>query len=171
MLCDRSITFNDILDSLAISLPLIDLNKDTKEPLYKLLIFNNNVSIMNNHVGTEISKCKFIKERCTFIRWDGMVCPCMELLHTHTTYPYTIGDVSREVTAYTLGNVGTGNLKNIWESEKYSNFRETVDTFDFSPCLRCGPCDYAEKNQEDCFGNIFPTCGGCLWAQGVIQCP
>ncbi len=26
-------------------------------------------------------------------------------------------------------------------------------------------------NEEDCFGNTFPTCGGCLWAQGVIRCP
>jgi hypothetical protein len=29
----------------------------------------------------------------------------------------------------------------------------------------------AEKNEEDCFANSFPTCGGCLWAQGVIQYP
>jgi len=26
-------------------------------------------------------------------------------------------------------------------------------------------------NLEDCFGNSAPTCGGCLWAQGLIQCP
>ncbi|MEX0973885.1 MAG: hypothetical protein WD024_00830 [Bacillota bacterium] len=31
--------------------------------------------------------------------------------------------------------------------------------------------EYSEKNQEDCTGNKFPTCGGCIWAQGVIQCP
>jgi hypothetical protein len=29
----------------------------------------------------------------------------------------------------------------------------------------------SEANEEDCFGNGFPTCGGCLWAQGVLQCP
>jgi len=28
-----------------------------------------------------------------------------------------------------------------------------------------------EHNEEDCFGNEHPTCGGCLWAQGFIQCP
>jgi len=171
ILCGCSVSFNSSLDLLAISLPLIDLNSDTKEPLYKLFRVNNNISIMNNHVGTETSKCKFIKERCTFIRWDGMVCPCMALLHTNTTYPYMTGDISREVTAYALGNIETGDLKNIWESEEYHNFRESVDAFDFSPCLMCGLCDYAEKNQEDCFRNKFPTCGGCLWGQGVIQCP
>ncbi|OGN93594.1 MAG: hypothetical protein A2Y88_12875 [Chloroflexi bacterium RBG_13_48_10] len=26
-------------------------------------------------------------------------------------------------------------------------------------------------NLEDCFGNSAPACGGCLWAQGLIQCP
>jgi len=29
----------------------------------------------------------------------------------------------------------------------------------------------ADMNEEDCFANPFPTCGGCLWAMGVIQCP
>jgi hypothetical protein len=29
----------------------------------------------------------------------------------------------------------------------------------------------AEANLEDCLGNTAPACGGCLWAQGVIQCP
>jgi hypothetical protein len=28
-----------------------------------------------------------------------------------------------------------------------------------------------ERYEEDCYGNTFPACGGCLWAQGVIQCP
>jgi hypothetical protein len=32
-------------------------------------------------------------------------------------------------------------------------------------------CNLSETNEEACFGNPFPTCGGCLWAQGVIQCP
>lgn len=42
---------------------------------------------------------------------------------------------------------------------------------DYSPCHVCGGCQLLEKNEEDCYGNTFPACGGCLWAQGVIQCP
>jgi cholesterol oxidase len=38
-------------------------------------------------------------------------------------------------------------------------------------CTFCGGCDMSESNVEDCFGNEFPTCGGCLWSQGVVQCP
>jgi hypothetical protein len=32
---------------------------------------------------------------------------------------------------------------------------------------------YHERGEwgEDCYGNAFPACGGCLWAQGIIQCP
>lgn len=171
MLCDWSVSFSDSPNSLAISLPLIDVNNNTKEPLYNLFRNNNNVSIMNNLIGTETPKCKFIKERCTFIRWDGMVSPCMGLLHTNKTYPYISNKFEREVEAYTLGNLNTESLKDIWNSEEYMNFRDNVDAFEFSPCLKCGPCDFAENNTEDCFGNTFPTCGGCLWAQGVIQCP
>ena len=39
------------------------------------------------------------------------------------------------------------------------------------PCTFCGGCDCSLANEEDCFGNPFPTCGGCLWAQGIIRCP
>jgi MoaA/NifB/PqqE/SkfB family radical SAM enzyme len=175
MLCNWSLSFYDanyLSNSLAISLPMMDFNEYTKEPLYNLLRLNKNVAIMKNQIGTEVSKCKFIKERCTFIRWDGMVCPCMGLLHSNTTYSsMSTHFVKREVTPYTLGNIGSEDLKNIWHSEEYSHFREKVDAFGFSPCYTCASCDLAESNKEDCYGNTFPTCGGCLWAQGVIQCP
>ncbi|MCJ7691669.1 MAG: SPASM domain-containing protein [Clostridiaceae bacterium] len=172
MLCYWSVAFNELPNSLAISLPLIDFNNSTKEPLFNLFKSNNNnVSIMNNLIGIKTPECKFIKERCTFIRWDGMVSPCMGLLHTNKTYPYTQNKFEREAKEYTLGNLSTKSLKDIWDSQEYMNFRDKVDAFEFSPCLKCGPCDFAENNTEDCFGNTFPTCGGCLWAQGVIQCP
>ncbi len=35
----------------------------------------------------------------------------------------------------------------------------------------CNSCEMAIENVEDCFGNVHPTCGGCLWAQGLIRCP
>jgi hypothetical protein len=46
-----------------------------------------------------------------------------------------------------------------------------VQSFAFPPCTYCGGCEMSISNQEDCFGNHFPACGGCLWAQGVVQCP
>jgi hypothetical protein len=50
-------------------------------------------------------------------------------------------------------------------------YRKRVQSFAFPPCTFCGGCDMSVANEEDCFGNEYPTCGGCLWAQGVIQCP
>lgn len=174
MLCNFVVASYDSrnLPPLSVSLPLIDLNQYTKEPLFNLLSYNYNVSIMTNLIGTETSKCKFIKERCTFIRWDGMVCPYMALLHSHNTYSYINTPYTKKnVMAYTLGNINEDKLINIWNSKEYKNFRNKVDNYEFSPCHACASCELHEENKKDCFGNTFPTCGGCLWGQGVIQCP
>lgn len=32
-------------------------------------------------------------------------------------------------------------------------------------------CELRETNEADCYGNPFPTCGECLWAAGLVQCP
>ena len=92
----------------------------------------------------------------------------MALLHTAKTYLY---DMERTVKAASFGNIKNDTLQGIWNSEKYASFRERVKQFEFSPCTRCGGCSYLESNETDCFSNSFPVCGGCLWAQGYIQCP
>jgi len=155
---------------LAISIPLIDKTELTKQPLFDLFKDYSNISIMRNKVGTDTRSCRFIQERCAFVRWDGVVSPCMGLLHSHRTY-FSLGKLERDVTHYGLGSIKEQTLKEIWDSPEYHNFREKVNEFSFSPCLLCASCDLARKNEEDCFGNTFPTCGGCLWSQGVIQCP
>jgi hypothetical protein len=59
----------------------------------------------------------------------------------------------------------------IWSKPEYLALRGRLQAFDFSPCTLCGGCDYFESNEEDCIGSPFPACGGCLWAQGIVQCP
>jgi len=154
----------------AISLPMMDVTEITKEPLYRLARSNKNISIMANKVGTEAPRCRFIHERCTFVRWDGFVSPCMGLIHGNTTY-LRANHTERRVESYTLGDIRKEGLGRIWRSDEYRSFRDKVDAFDFSPCASCGGCNYSETNKEDCVGSTFPTCGGCLWAQGIIQCP
>ena len=169
MICNNAV--NDIYLSLpTVSLPLMDKNDTTMETLSGLFMDNNNISIMHDKISKPTNSCRFIKERCSFIRWDGVVSPCMGLLHSYKTY-FGEGNIERDVRHYPLGNIKEKSMKEIWDSQEYHDFREKVDLFDFSPCFHCGPCDLAEKNEEDCFGSTFPTCGGCLWAQGVIQCP
>ena len=70
-----------------------------------------------------------------------------------------------------VGNAADRGLSALWNAPEHVAFRERVQTFDFSPCAVCGGCDLSQSNEEDCYGNTFPTCGSCLWAQGVIRCP
>jgi MoaA/NifB/PqqE/SkfB family radical SAM enzyme len=92
----------------------------------------------------------------------------MGLLHSYKTYLY--GN-ERRIRSYSPGDINQKTLYEIWNSREYRKFRDKMREFDFSPCHVCGGCSLLEKNEEDCYGNAFPACGGCLWAQGVIQCP
>lgn len=152
-----------------VSLPMMDLDESTKEVIYKLVNQYRRVSILTNEVSAEPLRCRFVREGCSFVRWDGELSPCMGLLHSHTTY-LDGGRIERRISSHSFGNVADRALADIWSSAEYRAFREKVDRFDFSPCIGC-ECELLETNREDCKGNIFPVCGGCLWAQGVIQCP
>lgn len=171
MVCNLALTLETFAGASGrtkISLPRLDINDRTKETILSLLRTYDNLNMMGNPISVPGPSCRFIKDRCTFIRWDGKIAPCMGLLHTHRTY---LNGLERTVAAYTLGDVGSGDIHGIWNSDEYARFREKIRGFLFSPCHICGGCSFLEKNQEDCCGNTFPTCGGCLWAQGVIQCP
>jgi MoaA/NifB/PqqE/SkfB family radical SAM enzyme len=171
MLCLLALTcetFANLPGKPQISLPRLDINYLTKEPIYHLLKGYENLFLINNAISAPTRSCRFIKDGTTFVRWDGKVAPCMALLHDHTTYLYGL---ERRIQAHFLGDLANQSLNQIWTSRAYRDFRERVYHFDFSPCHICGGCSFLEKNEEDCFGNTFPVCGGCLWAQGVIQCP
>jgi MoaA/NifB/PqqE/SkfB family radical SAM enzyme len=171
MVCSLALsleTFASAPGKAEISLPRLDINNLTKDAVFSLLRGYDNLTLMGNPVRTEIKSCRFIRERCTFVRWDGKVSPCMGLLHSHTSY---LNGNERAIEAYFVGDVRDGDLKTIWDSKEYREFREKIDAFDFSPCHACGGCNYIDANREDCFGSTFPACGGCLWAQGIIQCP
>ncbi len=94
--------------------------------------------------------------------------PCLPLMHDHDSY---LNARQRHSRRYVVGNLAERSLKELWNQPEYVAFRQHVHEFDFSPCTICGGCDLSEANEEDCIGSTFPTCGGCLWAQGVIQCP
>jgi hypothetical protein len=72
---------------------------------------------------------------------------------------------------YWFGSIHEMDLHQIWQSPEYVAFRRRLQVFDFSPCVVCNSCEMANDNSVDCSGDDFPTCGGCLWAQGIVQCP
>ena len=77
----------------------------------------------------------------------------------------------RETRSHFFGDLAEQGLDEIWNAPDYADFRRRVRNFEFSPCYRCSLCENWEQGLTDCYGNDAPTCGGCLWSEGVISCP
>jgi MoaA/NifB/PqqE/SkfB family radical SAM enzyme len=99
---------------------------------------------------------------------DGRVAPCLSLLHSHTEH---INSQARRVEARVVGHIDEAPLAEIWKDAGYREYRRRVRAFDFPPCFHCGGCPLTDTNAEDCYGNLAPVCGECLWAQGLVLCP
>ncbi len=116
----------------------------------------------------ELDTCPFIQDGAVFVRSDGGVSPCMQLLHNSDTYLY---EERRRIYAHTFGNLKETPLSAIYESPAYTDFRARVKDFAFPCCTLCFGCEDRLSNTADCMYNEGPTCGACLWAQGYIRCP
>ncbi|MDO4549147.1 MAG: radical SAM protein [Clostridia bacterium] len=112
--------------------------------------------------------CRFVAEDNAFVRWDGAVAPCMQLLHECHTYLYT---EKRRIRRISFGNVNNSDIHEIWQSDAYTAFRKRICEFDFPCCTSCDGCDDRLCNEKDCCYNDFPTCGACLWGRGLVYCP
>ena len=122
----------------------------------------------NEVYDKKLDFCPFIGDDACFIRHDGGVFPCMQLLHNFYTYLYT---ERRKSHAYSFGNINSDDLRKIYGSEEYMEFRKRVKNFEFPCCTICLGCEDRKENLTDCMYNEAPTCGACLWAQGSIRCP
>jgi len=152
-----------------LSLPKIDFNEDTQAALTEAFNSGCNVSFAGNNWGGANDVCNFVESGTMSIAWTGEVSPCWPLMHTHISYLHNKPRLSKK---HIIGNVSNKSLEEIWLDPEYLSYRERLHNFVFAPCIFCGGCDLSETNEEDCLGNdIAPVCGGCLWAQGIIQCP
>jgi MoaA/NifB/PqqE/SkfB family radical SAM enzyme len=129
--------------------------------------FPGAISVFSPEAG-RTGLCPFLHRRSASVRWDGRVGPCLPLLHAHAL---CINDHTRTWPDFTLGSLVERGLSAIWNDAAYRAFRRKLDEFAFAPCTTCNSCDLPDENGEDCFGNVHPACGGCLWSQGFIQCP
>ncbi len=123
--------------------------------------------------GTKISarpgdSCPFVRKGSMAVRWDGACSPCLPLLHGHTVH---LQGRRRQIDEHLIGRLEDKSLREIWEAPDYRALRERLQGFAYPPCHRCNACDAVDGNRDDCFENPPPTCGGCLWAQGLILCP
>lgn len=151
-----------------ISLPKMDLDDETREFFTRALVSGCNVNLAGNNLAGANDVCVFIEAGSLSIGWNGSISPCLPLLHTHVSYLHGKQRVNRR---HLIGNIGENSLAEIWQAAEFVAYRERVQGFAFPPCTFCGGCDLSQANEEDCLGNEFPACGGCLWAQAVIQCP
>jgi MoaA/NifB/PqqE/SkfB family radical SAM enzyme len=152
-----------------LSLPKMDFNEKTQAALVEAFNSGCNVSFAGNNWGGGNDVCNFVESGTMSVAWTGDVSPCWPLMHTHISY---LHDKPRLSKKHVIGNVNDRSLEEIWLDPEYIAYRERLHNFVFAPCTFCGGCDLSQENLEDCMGNtIFPVCGGCLWAQGIIQCP
>ena len=152
-----------------LSLPKIDFNQETQAALAEAFSSGCNVSYAGNNWGGANDVCNFVESGTMSVAWTGEVSPCWPLMHTHMSCLHGKPRLSRK---HVIGNVSERSLGDIWSDPEYLAYRERLHNFIFAPCTFCGGCDLSESNQEDCLGNdIAPVCGGCLWAQWIVQCP
>jgi MoaA/NifB/PqqE/SkfB family radical SAM enzyme len=151
-----------------LSLPKMDIDETTRDSFFQALNSGCNVNFAGNSLSGANDVCNFIESGTMSISWDGSVSPCWPLMHNHVSY---LHGKERRTRRHVIGNVNDHPLKDLWMDPGYMEYREKVQGFGFAPCTFCGGCDLSEENEEDCIGNEFPACGGCLWSQGVIQCP
>jgi MoaA/NifB/PqqE/SkfB family radical SAM enzyme len=154
-----------------ISVPRFDARPENLEPLSKLIWPAGGtaepIQRMDRHPGND-GHCRFVEQGAMAVGWDGGVSPCIALMHSYTCF---VLDREKAIKRYVIGNVRDQAVSEIWDKEEYRSFRKRVLEFDFPPCIHCGGCDFVDTNEQDCYSNVFPSCGDCLWARNIILCP
>lgn len=151
-----------------LNLPKMDVRGDARDGFIAALQSGCTVNFAGNRLSGANDTCTFIESGALAIGWDGSISPCPPLLHNQITY---LKHRERRLHRHTFGNIDARSLKEVWNDDAYVAYRERVMGFAFAPCTFCGGCELLDSNETDCLGNPFPVCGGCLWAQGLIQCP
>ena len=149
-------------------LPRVDWRRELDTHILELLQHSSQKEFSPDRMAGSSGYCPFVNQGSLAVAWDGSVSPCVPLMHSYSCF--VLGR-AKSIRKCSFGNVGSENAKTIWDRADFRRFRESVIRFTFPPCTDCGGCDLSANNEEDCLGNGFPTCGDCLWAKGVIQCP
>ncbi len=152
----------------SLSLPKMDFDDVTHEALLRAFQAGYNITYAGHNWAGANNVCNYVEGGTMSVAWTGDVSPCWPLMHTHISYLHGKPRLNHR---HVVGNVLERSLLDLWLDPDYVTYRARIQSFAFAPCTFCGGCELAEANQEDCLGNPAPVCGGCLWSQGVIQCP
>ncbi len=142
--------------------------EDMREEVEKLIPYIT--VIMPNTTVVAERRCPFISRGATFVRWDGLVAPCIYYAHR---WRHSFQEVMREVKAVTFGNIHEKSLLEIWRDDSYAAFRFRTYFFRMPSCLDCpvrNYCSLTLNNEMDCWGNS-PTCAFCPFSHDMVRCP
>ncbi len=116
--------------------------------------------------------CPYVDKKALFIRSDGKVAPCMDFAYSHPMYVNMHLKMIREVI---MGDLNRESLLDIWNSDKYMNFRKIRENMPVN-IPWCGDCPYSaldcfytKSNDMDCYGNE-PNCAECLYSVDIARC-
>jgi len=113
--------------------------------------------------------CHFIENGYTFIDFSGEVSPCYRFANTYKEWVF---GREKTVLKYSFGNILDKSIIDIYNSNKYKLFRDSVLHVDHPSCVDCDlrdGCSYVDDTEFDCLGNS-PSCGDCLWNRNIIRC-
>lgn len=170
ILYSRALSNNDFMPSSqlpSLILPKMDTQFHTRRALYQAICGEWGMTFQGSETRMS-NTCPFIRDGALTVGWDGSVSPCIPLLRSSRSY---LNGLVRFERPWILGNVNERSLIHWWREPQHQAFRNKVREFTFPPCTICDGCGLSETNETDCYGNGFPTCGGCLWSQGIILCP
>ncbi|HHN66217.1 MAG TPA: radical SAM/SPASM family putative metalloenzyme maturase [Nitrospirae bacterium] len=115
-------------------------------------------------------RCEFVESDSVFVSWDGRVHPCYFLWHQYNCY---IGGIEKMVRPWVFGDLRESSILEIWNSDRFRNFRNEVRRYEFPFCFDCGfaLCNYVQDAdfEQDCYTLKVP-CGACLWCTGLFHC-
>ncbi|MDH7479002.1 MAG: SPASM domain-containing protein, partial [Syntrophomonadaceae bacterium] len=115
-------------------------------------------------------RCDFVDRGAAYICSTGEVVPCYRFSHPGQEFIFGRG---KRVNQHSFGSILEEALIDIWNSERYTNYRDLIYNNHYPSCIDCelaDGCDLARDTELDCLG-ISPSCGDCLWSRGFIVCP
>jgi radical SAM protein with 4Fe4S-binding SPASM domain len=113
--------------------------------------------------------CQFVENDFTYVDYSGNVIPCYRFANTYSEWVF---DREKTVLKHSFGNVKDLKLNEIYYSEEYIDFRQSVLNTKHPSCVDCeyeDACSFIETTEYDCL-SYSPSCADCLWNRNIIKC-
>lgn len=114
--------------------------------------------------------CPYVSRRAIYVRYDGLVAPCIYYAHRWRSRLFGI---EREIYPVIFGDLKKEKLIDIWKKPEYMRFRFRTYYMHYPSCLDCPVQEYCMltlDNKSDCWGST-PSCAHCPYSRNLAKCP